>query len=57
VAIIQHPVAGADEAVYGTIANQEAADHSDREAGRAEEWRRERGSTSRFDMRFGCLIP
>jgi hypothetical protein len=26
--IFQHPVAGAEEAVYGTIAKQEAADQS-----------------------------
>jgi len=54
---IQHPVAGVDEAVYGTTANQLAADPSGGETSRAEEEHRECGSTSRSDSRFGCLIP
>jgi hypothetical protein len=52
-----HPVAAVDEAVYGTSANQLAADPLGGEASRAEEEHRECGSTSRSDSRFGCLIP
>jgi hypothetical protein len=55
--IIYHPVAGVDEAVYGTTANQVAADPPGGEASRAEEEHRECGPTSRFDSRFGCQIP
>ena len=47
----QHPVAGDAEAVYGTIANQKAANRSNQKAGRGEQVLRppRRGMFERFD--------